>query len=159
MEIKRRKNPRLLGHDYSKFGTYFVTICTFNRRKILCELSGENAALTFIGEIVKSQIFAVQKRYEIIIDKYVIMPNHVHMLISIPKPKIAEDTSIAITDVGCTLKSITTKLANREDKTKGRKVWQRSFYDRIVRDEKEYLKIWEYIETNQLMWHEDRFFL
>lgn len=63
-----------------------------------------------------------------------------------------------IGDIIGAFKSITTKIANRQDHAIGRKIWQRSYHDRIIRNEQEYQKIWQYIDTNPLKWEEDCFY-
>ena len=80
MEHIKRKSPRLKEYDYSQNGAYFVTICTQGR----CNLFGLEPELTPMGKIAKEQIELLKTRYdEITIDKYVVMPNHIHMIITI----------------------------------------------------------------------------
>ena len=90
MELPKRKPTRLKGYDYSQSGAYFVTICTKDRKNLLSSISvGQGLApaenhLTQYGDIAKEQLIALEHRYKHIkIDKYVIMPNHIHILISI----------------------------------------------------------------------------
>ena len=85
MDLPKRKPTRLKDYDYSSEGTYFVTICTKDKQKILCDIVGEGLCalpsinLTPIGEIVKQSIEYIDNNYDCIsVDKYVIMPNHVH---------------------------------------------------------------------------------
>ena len=89
MELSKRKPIRLPDYDYSSPGAYFVTVCTHDRRCILSRITaGEGLAppaveLSPVGQCVKEQILALPKRYPAVhIDKYVIMPNHVHLLAS-----------------------------------------------------------------------------
>ena len=65
---------------------------------------------------------------------------------------------ISVSDILCALKSRTTKLANALDEQPGRMIWQRSFHDHIIRDEKDYLKIWQYIDENPRKWELDCFY-
>ena len=89
---------------------------------------------------------------DITIDKYVIMPNHVHLLITIDysngRQRAASPT---ISDIVKGIKSLTKKYT-------GEDLFQRSFHDHIIRDRADYLKIWEYIDTNPLKWHADCFY-
>ena len=89
MELPKRKPIRLPDFDYSGPGAYFVTICTHDRRCILSRVTvGEGLAppaviLSAVGQCVKEQILALPKRYPAVaIDNYMIMPNHVHLLVS-----------------------------------------------------------------------------
>ena len=151
---RNRKPTRLRGFDYSQRRAYFVTVCTQQRCEILAEICRGGALLFPIGEIVEREIKNLSQRYDVEIEKYVIMPNHIHMIISLQN-SIRTDT---LYDVVCTLKSITTKTANRIDGCIGRKIWQRSFHDHIIRDEKDYLKIWQYIDENPEKWELDCFY-
>ena len=69
-----------------------------------------------------------------------------------------KESTNTVSDMLCTLKSRTTKLANELDDQAGRKIWQRSFHDHIIRDEKDYLKIWQYIDENPMRWEWDCFY-
>ena len=88
------------------------------------------------------------------VDNYVIMPNHIHMIVLMQE----KDRMHSLIDVLCALKSRTTKMANALDGTTGRRIWQRSFHDHIIRDEKDYLKIWQYIDENPIRWEWDCFY-
>ena len=112
------------------------------------------------------------------IDTYIIMPNHVHMIVSIPSdgqewqqennqeqeqrqeqsPCPTNIKNPTIGDIICTLKSLTTKQSNKEDNMPGRKIWQARFHDRIIRNDAEYQKIWQYIDANPTLWAEDCYY-
>ena len=111
----------------------------------------------------------MESRFSITVDKYVIMPNHVHLLLSTVKEDAggrAEQSpapttgSIApsLSDMICTLKSVTAKEINRMENTPGRRFWQRSFYDHVIRNERDDLRAWQYIEDNPARWAEDEYF-
>ena len=155
MEQQKRKSIRLKNWDYSNNGAYFVTICTQDRLHILCEICRGGALLLPIGDICKAQISEFEQRYPIRIDKYVIMPNHIHMIIIVNKEREEQSPSPTLADIICAFKSITTKLSNQKDNIKGRKIWQRSYHDHIIRNEQEHKKICQYIDTNPLKWELD----
>ena len=155
-EYPRRKPNRLKGYDYGNSGSYFVTICTKNRCNILSDIGRGGALLRPIGKIVETEIRHLMERFDILIDKYVIMPNHVHMILTIQRAE--QSPAPTISDVVCAFKSITTKLANQSQQIPGQQIWQRSFYDHIIRNEEEYCKIWEYIEENPSKWLEDCYY-
>ncbi len=155
MNLPKRKQLRLKDYDYSQSGAYFVTICTQNQLQILSEICRGGALLLPIGEICKAQICKTEQRYNIKIEKYVIMPNHIHMIIFILKEREEQSPSHTLSNIICAFKSVTTKLSNENDNIVGRKIWQRSYHDHIIRNEHEYKKIWEYIETNPQKWEDD----
>lgn len=159
MELPRRKPIRLEQYDYSSNGSYFVTICTRERFEVLSviEGDGECASLTLlpIGTIVEMEILRLKARFGVTVAKYVIMPNHVHMIIKIYRAE--QSPAPTISGIICSLKSITTKTVNRRDNMAGQIIWQRSFYDHIIRDKSEYERIWHYIDSNPQNWNEDSY--
>jgi REP element-mobilizing transposase RayT len=160
----KRKRTRLKGYDYSQNGAYFITICIKERRNLLSSISvGQGLApaenhLTGYGNIAKEQLLALENKYNHVkLDKYVIMPNHIHILISIYENAAGASPCPTISDVICTFKSLTTKLCKKIG-LKNKHLFQSSFHDHIIRNEKDYKKIWEYIDTNVIRWKEDCFY-
>ncbi|MBQ3257285.1 MAG: hypothetical protein IJA67_07720 [Oscillospiraceae bacterium] len=157
-----RKNMRLEGFDYSSPGSYFITICTKHRHKILCDIVGGGALdapsvhLTKIGLVVQKHIERINICYtDVQVDKYVIMPNHVHLLLTIPWKNIEQKKSTpANAIIPRTISSFKTFVT----KEIGYPIFQRSDHDHIVRNEYDYGDIWNYIDTNPRKWQEDRFY-
>ena len=87
MDLPERKQTRLQNYDYSSSGAYFITICTEGRAQILCDIVGDGAHdvpkinLSSMGEIVEKYILSTNKIPELTVDKYVIMPNHIHLIL------------------------------------------------------------------------------
>jgi len=164
VENPRRKNLRLKHFDYSQAGYYFVTICTRDKQKLLSRVvkssSFEIAStdLTLIGqEITRTIDFIENRNSNVLFNKYVIMPNHLHAIV------ILQETGGGGTPplhkiIG-QLKSFTNKRYNEIEGTNNLILWQRSFYDHIIRNEKEYLEIWGYIDTNPAKWEEDKYYI
>ena len=157
MDLPIRKPTRLKNYDYSSNGAYFITICTHKKKNILCEIVGEGlctlpiAKLTPIGEAVNESIKYIACHYDnIAVDKFVIMPNHIHLIIT-NQTGGHGDPPLQIYDIIGNLKSFTTHKY-------GKTLWQRSFHDHIIRGENDYLKIWDYIDTNPQKWQEDCFY-
>ena len=157
MDLPKRKPTRLKDYDYSSEGTYFVTICSKDKQKILCDIVGEGLCAlpsinpTPIGEIVKQSIEYIDNNYDCIsVDKYVIMPNHIHLIV-INQSGGHGDPPLQVYDIIGRLKSFTD---NKYDK----QLWQRSFHDHIIRNEKDYLKIWNYIDINPQKLNDDCFY-
>ena len=168
--LPKRKHPRLKEYDYSQNGCYYVTICTDKRQHLLGEITVEEIAhdvcrggalLRPLGIMVEEEIENLQNRYAVTIDKYVIMPNHIHILFCVEQnrdERAEQSPAPTLGDMVCALKSITTKRANLMDKTPGRKLWQRSYYDHVIRSEADYLRIWQYIDENPAKWAEDEYY-
>ena len=157
MNLPKRKPTRLKDFDYSTEGYYFITICTHNKQKFLCDIVGEGLCalpkikLTHIGKIVYESIeYMEQNNKNIFIDKFVIMPNHIHLIIE-NQTGGHGDPPLQIYDVIGNFKSFTTHKY-------GDTLWQRSFHDHVIRGDADYLKIWEYIDTNPKKWKEDCFY-
>ena len=157
MDLPKRKPTRLKNYDYSSCGAYFITICTHKKQKILCDIVGEGLCalpitkLTPIGEAVKVSIKYIADNYgNISVDKFVIMPNHIHLIIT-NQTGGRGDPPLQIYDIIGNFKSFTTHKY-------GKTLWQRSFHDHIIRGENDYLKIWNYIDTNPQKWQDDCFY-
>lgn len=163
MEYPARKPNRLPTFDYSTPGAYFITICTLDRASILGTVVGGDALgapyvqLTRTGEIVKRYILSGNRIPGITVDKYTIMPNHIHLILLIDKPvsngtpKVQSPANALIPHFVSTLK----RFCHRDT---GSKVFQRSYHDHIIRSKRDYLKIWEYIDNNPARWKEDCFY-
>ena len=159
MDLPKRKPTRLKEYDYSTPGAYFITICVKDKKHLLSKISntvGEGLCalpkheLTPIGKEVEKSIQYINNDYiGVKIDKYVIMPNHIHLIVILDDAGGHGNTPLQ--NVIGQLKSYTTnKFADT--------LWQRSYHDHIIRGEKDYKKIWEYIDTNVIKWEQDCFY-
>ena len=168
MALPKRKPTRLKGYDYSTPGAYFITICTHNRKCLFSNIVGaihespENK-LTEYGKFAEHIIELLPDRFNVSIPKYIIMPNHIHLIIEISdnneKRAIRESPlqhhrSIIDKIVGFLKMNVSKKINN----TNNNSIWQRSYHDHIIRGEKDYKKIWEYIDTNVIRWEKDCFY-
>ena len=153
MELPKRKSIRLKGYDYSSNGAYFVTICTHNRA---CLFEGDDSVSSRMIDDVWNK--TIHQYSNIHCLKYVIMPNHFHAIVAIGRSDM--ESAPTISEIIQSFKRYSTieyiKLVKQNllppfDKC----IWQRSFHDHIIRNEREYQKIWEYIDTNPLMWDPD----
>ena len=142
-----RKKLRLEYYDYSKQGLYFITICIKNRRKILGKINNNQIELSKEGIVVQNYIEYIVKKYRNIkIDEYIVMPNHIHMIISMDNKNYANLSRIIKQYKGSVTKQI------------GHSIWQKSYYEHIIRYEKEYYNIKEYIQNNIVNWKHDKYF-
>lgn len=166
MDFPKRKSSRLKGYDYSTNGAYFITICTDKRKNLFSHIVGAIhespiSILTFYGTAVDSIIKSLPERFNVKIDNYIIMPNHIHMIISIENaPRAIRESPLqSHSDIIRVIGYLKMNASKQIHKSgyEG-KIWQRSFHDHIIRDEKDYQMIWEYIEHNAQKWEEDCFY-
>lgn len=176
-KFPERKHPRLKKYDYSQNGYYFVTICCkdmqcfFGKITRTSDRAGQglapaerferDAVLSFsaYGKIAKKQLLALEKRYSFVkIDKYVIMPNHMHAIIVLDGETAGASPRPTLSDVICAYKSLTTLDCNKIGNCAGRKIFQNSFYDRIITSEMGYLEVWQYIDENPRKWRNDEYY-
>ena len=134
-----------------------MTVCTRNKEKLLCSIVREGlcalpqVVLTYIGKAVQVSINFINSNIKTAsVDKYVIMPNHIHMIIALSET-VGHRAPPLHTIIG-QLKSHTTHVC-------GFTLWQRSFHDHIIRSDDDYLKIWQYIDTNPEKWQNDCFYI
>ena len=146
-----RKHIRIENYDYSTPGAYFITVCTANRKKIFwSERRGElcspaNIPLSDTGRIVANEIKKLNTVYDAVcVDKYCIMPDHIHFIISIN----ADETGR--TQFAPTISRVIKQFKGSITKQIGRPIWQKSFYDHGIRNQQDYDEIWQYIENNPL---------
>ena len=156
MDLPKRKNIRLHDYNYSSNGAYFITICTKNKESLLWKNVGANCVRPFeqlplskMGIVVENEIHKLNTVYKNIkVDKYQIMPNHIHFIIF-----IYEDSN-GRTQFAPTISRIVKQFKGSITKQIGFSIWQKSFYDRIIRNEKEYQEVWNYIHNNPLKYLE-----
>ena len=143
-----RKKIRLNNYDYTEENIYFITICVKNRLENLGKIEEDNEIkLTKEENIVKQHIYIIEELYKnIIIDEYVIMPNHLHILLLIKYKN------------GITISKIIKHFKANISREIGYSIWQKSFYEHIIRNDKEYLNIKEYIKNNIINWKKDEYF-
>ncbi|MBQ7098641.1 MAG: hypothetical protein IJO05_02850 [Oscillospiraceae bacterium] len=150
-----RKHPRLKEYDYSLPGYYYVTICAADESVCLSRVgrglapAPASVVLTDAGKIAQEQFFALEQRYPYVrIDKYVIMPNHIHVIMEL-MGDIRQGTKRAdLPAILCAYKSITTRMLNQAFGSQGKKWFQTSFYETVLRNEKAYHECWKYIDEN-----------
>ena len=160
MELPKRKQNRLTEYDYSAPNAYFITICTKNRKNLFWKDVGaiidrpENVPLTPLGMAAQESVCNIPDHYPAItVDHFVIMPNHVHLLLQInTDPDGRSMIAPTISTVVRLMKGSVTKHA-------GFSVWQKGFHDHVIRNEADYLDIWNYIEGNPSKWIEDTLFI
>ena len=147
-ELPKRKKIRIESYDYSTPGAYFITVCISDRKPLLWNNVGaaiSRPPLSQIGTFVEMAILQIPEHYPMIsVDKYCIMPDHIHMILSINTDgdgrQIAAPTVSTV--VGHMKRWVSIQI--------GHSIWQKSFIDRVIRNEKGYHAIWEYIENDPI---------
>ncbi len=158
-DFPNRKQTRLKDYDYSTPGAYFITICLKGGKRLLSDITvGEDVHilpknnLSEIGFICDKHINRINSIYEnATVDKYVIMPNHIHMIISLYGSMKASTPTKNIETIVRSFKTMVSKEI-------GYSIWQRSFNDHVIRGKSDYASIWNYIDTNVARWNKDCFY-
>ncbi len=173
---KNRQSIRLKKYDYSKSGLYFITICTQNRKCLFGNIVGVGRdrpilmILNQYGKIIENVWESLPDHHPVELDAFQIMPNHVHFILHIvsgARPMITGASRI--NDMGASRRAPTgtlgfivgmfktecTKQINKLQNTPGRKIFQRNYYEHIIRNEIELSKIRQYIKNNPLFWKKD----
>jgi len=158
-----RRSIRVKGFDYSQDGAYYVTICTHRRECTLGSVKGNAVQLTELGRAAEESWQDLPVRYpHLTLDALVVMPNHVHVILVIDgtecrgggaTPPLQSDPTLGQI-VGYT-KYQSTKRINERRGTPGERVWQRNYYEHIIRNDADLRRIREYIASNPLGWSED----
>jgi putative transposase len=179
-----RRSMRLRGYDYAQAGAYFVTICTYDRACLLGDIVDGTMRLNDAGQVVQEGWTAIARQYSgIAIDAFVVMPNHIHGIIMIAATGTTGPTGATTTPVGAQFiapnpvphsnttnamnraptvgeivrayKARVTVTINQRRGTRGVPVWQRNFYDHIIRDDEALDRIRQYIVDNPAQWAHD----
>lgn len=167
-EFPKRKNIRLKEYDYNTAGACFVTFCTHNRRQILSKIVPVGAThespvpiLTVQGELLEEILQHIPDRFSCQIDNYVIMPNHVHLLVSISGEAraIHESPLRNRSDLSKMIGYIKMNASKRiRQQIHIVDIWQRGYYDHVIRNQADYDDIYRYIENNPTQWEQDEFY-
>ena len=163
---KSRKRIRLAQYDYSSQGAYFLTLCAKNRKPIFSQIVGRgildapDVQLTRYGEAIHNAILYLSENTKgIVVHNWVVMPNHVHILLSV----VSEDSELdsmsemqrpankAVPKFVSSLKRFTNRNA-------GFDMWQTSYYDHIIRDDEDFIRRWRYIDNNPSVWLDDDYY-
>lgn len=161
MSYVQRKSLRLTDYDYNANGVYFLTFCTRNKEKLLGNVVGDGdpdvpqVQLSDYGKVVDQYVQSVDRLNYVKLLHYVVMPNHVHMLVQIDTTDL-EFTSDGANAAIPRMISVLKRLCNKQI---GENIFQRSYHDHVVRNEADFLRIWEYIDTNPQKWNMDKYFM
>ncbi len=158
-ELPKRKKNRLKNYDYSSCGAYFITICTLGRKNYFWKNVGaiidrpQNVALSPYGKIVDEAIQNISSAYSTLsLESYVIMPNHIHILLQVCADEYGRPL------VAPTMSRVVKQLKGIVSKQVGISIWQKSFYDHIIRNREDYEEHLRYIYENPMRWYYDELY-
>jgi len=165
---RHRRSIRLHGYDYTQVGAYFVTVVTKNRACLFGEVVDGGVRLSSFGEITCACWRAIPEHFSNVMpDEFVVMPNHLHGIIfinvgarhAVPLPglskRFGKPLAGSLPIIVGSFKAAVTKQINQLRLNTGAPVWQRNYYEHIVRSENELIRIREYIANNPLQWEID----
>ena len=160
-----RKHPRLKEYNYGLNGAYFITICVKNKQHLLGEIVGRDVHIAPVVRLSKYGII-VDKHINLInslgngatVDKYVIMPNHIHMIIMLERETQCGVGGAMRTSRPTTIPNLVRSFKTMVSKEAGFSLWQTSYHDHIIRNHDDYREIWQYIDENPLKWEQDKYY-
>ncbi len=175
-----RRSIRLKGYDYTKAGAYFITICTWQREHLFGDIVNGEMQLSRYGETVRFNWDNLPKRYRNVeLDAFIIMPNHVHGIIVLTdnglegagleslsvesdkllvKPAPTKTKLHGLSEIVRGFKTFSARRINQIRRMTGVSVWQRGYYEHIIRNEESLMAIREYIINNPLCWEKDQLY-
>ncbi len=158
-----RQSIRLDGHDYSQGGVYFVTQCVHGRQCLFGDIREGMMHLNAIGMMVEQEWFNLSTRFPTVhLDTYIVMPNHMHGILIIKQPMVQESITkhVSFGMIIGAFKSLSTLHYMKEMEQQGwppfeRKLWQRNYYERVLRNDQELFHVRHYIDNNLINWTTD----
>ena len=162
-----RHSIRLRGFDYSQEGYYFVTICTYHHECLFGEIVDGKIVLNPLGLIVKHNWIAISNHFKFVrINQYMIMPNHIHGILivdgvgaGLPRPTSGRgNRAPTLGQMIAYFKYVCAKQIHRIIDNPQLPIWQRNYYEHIIRNEKDYWAIKQYIKDNPKNWERDELF-
>jgi putative transposase len=164
-----RRSVRLRGYDYASAGMYFVTVCARDRACVFGEVANGQVQLSELGETVNRCWVAVGDHFlEVTLDRWVIMPNHLHGILAVGGLRSSLQPVVGVRSRGAcgpspssigaivgSFKAAVTKAHNDLRGRSGTTVWQRSYYEHVIRNERDLQRVRQYVEENPIRWELD----
>ncbi|NIS78648.1 MAG: transposase [Anaerolineales bacterium] len=160
-----RRSNRLKGYDYTQPGAYFVTVCTVDHRNIFGEIMGGDIHLNVFGRIVRVCWLWLSNHYKYVeLDQWILMPNHIHGILTVSGRRGGSRTAPTNPPrkplgrlIGA-FKTVSSKWINEIRASPGIPLWQRNYYDRVIRNQGELDRIRQYIDDNPQNWELDKYY-
>jgi REP element-mobilizing transposase RayT len=173
--LPNRKDLRIKNYDYFQAGYYFVTICTEGKRHLLGDVVDGYMKLNNVGQMIEKWVEKLHNQYgNIELDEFVIMPNHIHLIVVIvgddpcvvppvTNSNAGTHTGVPLHTVIQWFKTMSTNeyikgVKSGEYPTFDKRIWQRNYYEHVIRNDKELNEIREYIVNNPLKWELDQYY-
>ena len=165
--LPERKKLRLKSWDYSTEGAYFLTICSKDRKCIFSHIVGRDildapdVQLSQYGQMVQDSLFYLsEKDSGIVLHNWVIMPNHVHILVSVTNEGMLTKSSKGTKrPTEAVVPRYVSSLKRFTNKKSGGELWQNGYYDHIIRDDNDFILRWRYIDNNPYAWLDDDYYV
>ena len=163
--LHRNGTIRLSGYDYSRTGAYFVTTCTHGRADLFGKIVKNEMRLNVYGRMVQEVWNGLPGHYpHVALDAFVIMPNHVHGIVVLvgagfkpaPTPNPAHIPRHGLPEIVRAFKTFSARQINQLRHTPGIPVWQRNYYEHIIRNKAALNRIRQYVRANPAHWGKDR---
>lgn len=167
--MRNRKANRLRHYDYSQSGAYFITVCTKDQKCLFGPVSDSKMQLNVLGQIViNTWLEVIESNSNVTSDYSVVMPNHFHAILNIENDELEKKLLISdkeseqrrktmlLSKIVGRFKMRSAKRINQARNIPGEALWMRSYWDRVIRNEEELMKIREYIQNNPLKWELDK---
>jgi putative transposase len=154
-EKHQRRSIRLRGYDYTQNGAYFVTICTWQRQHLFGEIVEGKMHLGELGSIVEWHWHKLVKYHPYLeLDAFVVMPNHIHGILVLTENGRSSKRQ-SLSEIIRGFKTFSARHINKYRNPAGLPVWQRGYYDRIIRNDEAWQNIQQYIANNPSNWMDD----
>jgi putative transposase len=153
-KFKSKPTRRVPGFDYREARVYFVTMCTHDRKHLFGHVEQDRVILSRLGAVIESVMEGLESHQRCVkLHNSVIMPNHLHLLVELQ----TEARELAPRDLGVVISRFKYACTRewRNVHPEAGDIWQKRFHDVIVRSEKQYLALYQYIEDNPIRWHLD----
>jgi putative transposase len=170
-EKHHRRSIRLKGYDYTRSGGYFITICTHQKSCLFAAIANKQLVLNRFGHLASECWQAIPQHFPgVELDEFIVMPNHIHGILimtnnrqamALPNPyqgKFGKPIPGSISIIIGSFKSAVSKQINILRNSKGVLVWQRNYYEHIIRDDESLNRIRNYIINNPLAWKNDKLY-
>ncbi|MFA6008520.1 MAG: transposase [Desulfobacteraceae bacterium] len=162
---QNRKSIRFNNYNYAKNGTYFITLCTQNREHTFGTITNRTMILNDLGSFVQKTWHDLPNHNPSVdLNAFVIMPNHIHGVVVIESKRadmghfgtgLEPGPTHGLTEIVRQLKTFSSKRINQFRQTPGIQVWQRNYFEHIIRNDEEWNSVREYIMFNPAKWDED----
>ncbi|MGF1513455.1 MAG: transposase [Elainellaceae cyanobacterium] len=157
-----RRSIRLKGYDYASAGAYFITICAYQRKRLFGQVVNGEMELNLIGRTARGHWMKLPKHHRHLhLDEFIIMPDHMHGILildhgisgmDLPSSNAPGSKRHSLSEIIRGFKTFSTRRINQIRQTPGISVWQRNFYEHIIRDEIAMQNIRRYIQANPASW-------